>query len=134
MSSDESDRSRGEENIAAFGAGSDVDPCPGNNECGSCYRVPRRIRNAIDLEHMSRVKQLERQMVPLMSKGPRCERNVAKAAFDARLDALKLEHARSLQKAAEAAASLSPVSPSNVEKSVCLSEKTGFSASRRVRA
>jgi hypothetical protein len=129
MSSDESDRSCSEENIAAFGAGSDVDSCPGNNECGSCYRVPRRIRNAIDLEHMSRVKQLERQMVPLMSKGPRCERDVAKAAFDARLDDLKLEHARSLQKAAEATASLSP----NVEKSVCLSENTGLLASRSVR-
>jgi hypothetical protein len=128
MSSDESDRSCSEENIAAFGAGSDLDSFPGDNECGSC-RVPRRIRNAIDLEHMSRVKQLERQMVPLMSKGPRCERDVAKAAFDARLDDLKLEHARSLQKAAEAAASLSP----NVENSVCLSEKTGFSASRSVR-
>jgi hypothetical protein len=133
MSSDESDRSRGEENIATFGAGSDADPCPGNNECGSCYRVPRRIRNAIDLEHMSRVKQLERQMVPLMSKGPRYERDVAKAAFDARLDALKLEHARHLQKAAEAAASLSPGSPSNVEKLVCLSEKSGLLASRSVR-
>jgi hypothetical protein len=108
MSSNETAESSGEVHGGTAGASSDDDSCSSNSENDSSCPVPRRIRNILALQHSSRVKELERHMLSLMSKGPQSQRDAAKASFDARLDALTQQHTLKLHEAINAASSASP--------------------------
>ena len=82
----------------------------------AAVRVPRRIRNRIALDHLSQVKELERRMLPMMSKGTKSQRDESKAAFEASLSALRAQYASDLQ---DALVSATPLSHRAVEKSAC---------------
>ena len=100
-----------------------------NCEAELAAHIPRRIRNRLALEHSSRVKELERQMMPQLSKGSQSQRDLANAALHERLHALNLRHADALQKAATAA-SMQP--PQAIVGSHCGSDAVSF-VPRRVR-
>jgi hypothetical protein len=96
---------------------------------GAVLQVPQRVRHRLDLEHVSRVKALERKMLPLMSKGPQHQRDEAKAAFDSSLHSLTLQHARKLREAVIVASTTSLYSIDSLQ---CVSDEEP-SAPRSVR-
>ena len=96
-------------------SGVDGTSCVDDGSSGSCAnRIPRRIRNRLRLEHASRVKELELHMLPLLSRGPQAQRDLANAAFQARLHALTIERDDALQEAMTALSSRPPQAVSTV--------------------
>ena len=79
----------------------------GSGSDGGVAAVPRRIRNRLVLDHLARVKELEKHMLHQMTKGPKCQRDDAKSVFEAQLSALQARHAEDLQAAVAAAAAQS---------------------------
>lgn len=94
---------------ACSGAGSDCSSSSSRKGSDGDFavRVPRRIRNRLALDHSARVKELEKQMLPKVFKGPRSQRDDAKAAFEARYSVLQAQLADRLQEAI-ASSSLPP--------------------------
>ena len=79
----------------------------GSGSDGGVAAVPRRIRNRLVLDHLARVKELEKHMLHQMTKGPKRQRDDAKSVVEAQLSALQARHAEDLQAAVAAAAAQS---------------------------